>query len=126
MSEFEYPPKLGWCTKHNSTTVCDKCEIDRLTAELAEAKFNKDEMDNRNCELVADLEEARTALRKYEGAVEVEGAFEEVRELCMKICNSPPETPIKGDIESMAYLLGHHPLIINNQPVTVWVKRRTK
>jgi hypothetical protein len=30
---FEYPPRLGWCTKHNSTTVCKDCEIDELRSE---------------------------------------------------------------------------------------------
>lgn len=34
MDNFEYPPKLGWCTKHGSTTVCKDCEIARLKAEL--------------------------------------------------------------------------------------------
>ena len=29
---FEYPPRLGWCTKHNSTTICKDCEIDELRA----------------------------------------------------------------------------------------------
>ena len=30
---FEYPPRLGWCTKHNSTTVCKDCEIESLREE---------------------------------------------------------------------------------------------
>jgi len=28
--QFQYPPKIGWCTKHNSTTVCKDCEIEAL------------------------------------------------------------------------------------------------
>ena len=31
---FQYPPRLGWCTKHASPTVCKDCEIERLTAKL--------------------------------------------------------------------------------------------
>lgn len=38
MSDFEYPPRLGWCTIHASTTVCKDCEIDRLQKENEELK----------------------------------------------------------------------------------------
>lgn len=36
----------------------------------------------------------------------------EVNRLCQLIVNSPSNTTIKGDIESLALLLGHHPNII--------------
>ncbi|MFZ4856147.1 MAG: hypothetical protein ACOYL3_07095 [Desulfuromonadaceae bacterium] len=31
MSEFLFPPILGWCTKHSSTTVCKDCQIEQLS-----------------------------------------------------------------------------------------------
>ena len=34
MSEFEYPPKLGWCTKHGNTTVCKDCLIEKQKTEI--------------------------------------------------------------------------------------------
>ncbi|MFH2232455.1 MAG: hypothetical protein ABII13_04805 [Patescibacteria group bacterium] len=37
----------------------------------------------------------------------------EVKRLCDFICNSKPSTKINGDIESMALILAHHPLILN-------------
>ena len=41
----------------------------------------------------------------------------EVRNLCMVIVGSSPETKIKGEIESLAFGLAHHPLILNaDQP----------
>lgn len=39
--------------------------------------------------------------------------FADVRILCDLICNSKPETPIKGDIESIALDIGHYPQIMN-------------
>jgi len=39
--------------------------------------------------------------------------FSETRYLCMLITGSPPETQIKGKIESLAFNLGHWPQILN-------------
>jgi len=39
--------------------------------------------------------------------------LEEVRELVSLIVNSPPETPISGEIESRALYIGHHPFVMN-------------
>ena len=39
----------------------------------------------------------------------------DVRELTNLIVGSPPETPIKGQIESLAFELGHYPYVLNAQ-----------
>lgn len=39
--------------------------------------------------------------------------FTEVQQLTNVILGSPPETPVKGEIESKALSLGHHPYILN-------------
>ena len=51
MKEFEYPPKIGWCTKHASTTVCKDCEIDTLTARVAELEA----FAHIHCQTIAEL-----------------------------------------------------------------------
>ena len=76
MSEFEYPPRMGWCTKHSSTTVCKDCEIDRLKAELEYTKeMSNAFMDERN-NLRIQLSEARAEVDRYKAGVEVEGLFD--------------------------------------------------
>lgn len=40
----------------------------------------------------------------------------EIKALCQLICNSPPETTIKGEIESRAFMLGHFPDVLNSAP----------
>lgn len=37
----------------------------------------------------------------------------EVKKLCDLIVNSKPETPIKGEIESLAFNISQHPDILN-------------
>ncbi len=37
----------------------------------------------------------------------------EVKEMCDFICNSSPNAKIAGKIDSMAYDIAHHPLILN-------------
>lgn len=39
--------------------------------------------------------------------------MKDVQSLCRLICDSPPATPIKGKIESMAFWIGHHPDVLN-------------
>lgn len=52
--------------------------------------------------------------RAYERRLEeMRGVLSEVQHLCNKIVNSPPDTTIKGEIESLAFMLGHHPLVLN-------------
>jgi hypothetical protein len=41
--------------------------------------------------------------------------FGEIASFCNFICNSLPDTAIKGEIENMALYLAHHPLIIANR-----------
>lgn len=38
----------------------------------------------------------------------------EVKKLCDLICNSSPDTKIKGEIEARAFELGQHPYILNH------------
>jgi hypothetical protein len=38
----------------------------------------------------------------------------EIKRLCDIILNSPPDTPIKGEIESLAYTIGHCQEILNH------------
>ena len=46
MSDFEYPPKIGWCTRHSSPTVCKDCRIEQLEQELEQAlKLIKEDME---------------------------------------------------------------------------------
>jgi hypothetical protein len=37
----------------------------------------------------------------------------DVKRLCNLILGSPPDTTIKGEIESLAWKIGHHPSILN-------------
>jgi hypothetical protein len=38
--------------------------------------------------------------------------LKDVNRLCSIICNSSPDTAIRGEIESLAFSIGHHPLIL--------------
>jgi hypothetical protein len=56
---------------------------------------------------------------------------EELKELlinvsgfCNLICNSPAETPIKGEIESKAFYIGHHPYLLNPDSIEELLKQR--
>ena len=44
---------------------------------------------------------------------EMGGLLRETQKLCSVICNNPPETPIKGEIESRAFSLAHDSRILN-------------
>jgi hypothetical protein len=44
---------------------------------------------------------------------DLKDALEMAKNLCDTIVGSPPETAIRGDIESRAFELGHHPCILN-------------
>lgn len=39
--------------------------------------------------------------------------FDEVKTLCQIICNSLPDTPIRGEIQSRAFMIGHYPDVLN-------------
>jgi hypothetical protein len=49
----------------------------------------------------------------------LENLLKEVSDLCELICNSSPDTTIKGEIESKAFMLGHHPAILNPTSVLI-------
>lgn len=63
----------------------------------------KDAVKNGN-QRCAKLEKENAALREVVSSTKT---------LCNIICNSTPETTIKGKMQSMAFLLGHHPMILN-------------
>lgn len=44
---------------------------------------------------------------------DVEALLVEVRKLCKIIVDSHPNTIIKGEIESLAFYIGHHPFVMN-------------
>ncbi len=45
---------------------------------------------------------------------EEDDLLKNIRKLVSLICNSKPETTIKGEIESLAFLIGHDPIVIND------------
>lgn len=68
---------------------------------------------------LANAEDAYSELeQKYMAAEaklkEAEAIFSKVKDLCNLICNSSPDTTIKGEIESKAFYLGHAGIYIKN------------
>jgi len=54
-------------------------------------------------------------LREYVGEIrDYETIAVKAKALCNLICNSPPTTTIKGEIESLALELGHHDKVMNS------------
>ena len=80
-----------------------------------------------SCKRIAELEaQLAKRLAKYMAALDLINELEaqladmslicaDVRELTNLIVGSPPETPIKGQIESLAFELGHYPDVLNAQ-----------
>lgn len=61
-----------------------------------------------------DLRIALKELQAYRTVIpKVRGALEDTKALCSLICGSPNTTQIKGNIESIAFILGHHPYVLN-------------
>lgn len=59
-----------------------------------------------------------------EGLVQVDNKLRlEIKELCDLIVGSPPETIIKGEIESRAFYLAHHPSIMNGKTTQLKYKK---
>lgn len=46
----------------------------------------------------------------------------EMSDFCKQICNSSPDSPIKGDIESKAFYIGHHPFLLNPDSALLAIK----
>ena len=87
-------------------------KVEKLTADNARYKAALIELTTGySGEMVCKI--AREALDNSVKILTSEGLLlDDVKRLSDLICNSLPETPIKGEIESLAYSIGHHPLII--------------
>lgn len=109
------------CSKHyfmtGPNTPCPYCQLDAKDKELE--RFNRwpnidalrqsaIDLADDNDRLDKELAACREALDAYK--IMMSG---EVKSLCDKIVNSPPSTTIKGDIESAAFILAHHPFVLN-------------
>ena len=87
-----------------------KAEILRLFAELENYKYLVDNTPFGHWKQRAEAAEAKLK--------EAEAIFSKVKDLCNLICNSSPDTTIKGEIESKAFYLGHHPEILKAEKRT--------
>lgn len=81
-----------------------EAEILRRFGELENYKYSVDNTPFGHWKQRAEAAEAKLK--------EAEAIFSKVKDLCNLICNSSPDTTIKGEIESKAFYLGHHPEIL--------------
>lgn len=92
-------------SEHNFAIEHDK--VTELEQQLANS-LNKTQLGRDYAQMWEAFKAAETKLteqdKQIQGLVE---ALEESKRLCDKIINSPPETEIRGDIESMAFSLAH-------------------
>jgi len=87
--------------------------IKQLRDELEKREKYYQDWNGRAANNAARLEAENTELKAQLADMSLICA--DVRELTNLIVGSPPETPIKGQIESLAFELGHYPYVLNAQ-----------
>ena len=68
--------------------------------------------DNHRTKWLNINDDSRQAIKEALFSTDNDTITNDIARLCSIICNSSPDTTIKGEIESLALSIGHHPAII--------------